>query len=234
LGWPAEGVASDNLRSVVPRYVPAAGAALLASSSLVIDQSMAASLAAGNVSVLNYGNKIVALVLSVVAVSLTTALFPRISRMIVEGRYDALNRAIHRYTAAILVASVPVVAGLVMASEPLLRFIFERGAFTHQTTLAVNEVQLWYLPQIPFAILTMLGYRMLSSLDGNAIVLRIGVLNLALNVAGNVFFMRHYGVRGIAMSTSLVFFVAAMVTLVAIKIKLAEARHRQTTGNEAC
>ena len=60
------------------------------SSSLVIDQSMAASLGSGSVSVLNYGNKIVALVLGMVAVSLSTVLFPRFSRLIAEGRMTDL------------------------------------------------------------------------------------------------------------------------------------------------
>ena len=92
---------------------------------------------------------------------------------------------------------------LAIFSEPLVRLVFERGAFTPETTAAVSEVQRWLLPQIPFYVLVMVGYRLLSALDGNALVLRIGALNLLMNVGGNLVFMHWFGVKGIAMSTSL-------------------------------
>ena len=102
--------------------------------------------------------------------------------------------------------------------------MFERGAFTPETTAAVSEVQRWLLPQIPFYVLVMVGYRLLSALDGNALLLRIGALNLFMNVTGNLVFMHWFGVKGIAMSTSLVYVVATLATFTAIRIKLAEVR----------
>jgi putative peptidoglycan lipid II flippase len=64
----------------------------------------------------------------------------------------------------------------------------------------------------------------LSALDGNAVVLRISALNLLMNVGGNLLFMRLFGVQGIALSTSLMYLVAALATFVSIKVKIDEAR----------
>jgi putative peptidoglycan lipid II flippase len=214
----------ENLKHVAGQYAPVALGSLLMSSSLVVDQAMAASLANGSVSVLNYGGKIVTLVLSIVAVSLSTVLFPRFSRLIAGGEWEPLERTVRRCFKWVLVASVPGVILLAIFSEPLVRLVFERGAFSPQTTTAVSEVQLWLLPQIPFYVLVMIGFRLLSALDGNQIVLRIGALNLLMNVGGNYLFMHWFGVKGIAMSTSLVYLVAALVTWAAIKLKLAEVR----------
>ena len=55
-------------------------------------------------------------------------------------------------------------------------------------------------------------------------MLRIGALNLLMNVGGNVLFMHWFGVKGIAMSTSLMYVVATLATFAAIRVKLAEAR----------
>jgi putative peptidoglycan lipid II flippase len=224
LAWPQESGFDASLRFIGNQYVPVAIGSLLMSSSLLIDQAMAASLGSGSVSVLNYGNKIVALVLGVVAVSLSTVLFPRFSRLIAEGRLSELRHTIRLFSALIVVVSVPVIVVLTILSEPLVRLVFERGAFTPETTVAVSEVQRWLLPQIPFYVLVMVGYRLLSALDGNALLLRIGALNLLMNVSGNLVFMHWFGVKGIAMSTSLVYVVATLATFGAIKIKLAEAR----------
>jgi putative peptidoglycan lipid II flippase len=224
LAWPHGSGFDASLRFIGRQYVPVAIGSLLMSSSLVVDQSMAASLGSGSVSVLNYGNKIVALVLGVIAVSLSTVLFPRFSRLIAEGRLAELTHTLRVFGALIVLVSIPLIIVLAILSEPIVRLVFERGAFTPETTAAVSEVQRWLLPQIPFYVLVMVGYRLLSALDGNALLLRIGALNLFMNVTGNLVFMHWFGVKGIAMSTSLVYVVATLATFTAIRIKLAEVR----------
>jgi putative peptidoglycan lipid II flippase len=229
LAWPAPGALSGQLREVAGHYWPMVTGTLLMSSSLLVDQAMAASLGSGNVSVLNYAGKLVALVLSVVAVSLSTALFPRFSHLIAAGQWQELRRMLARFSRGVLILSLPVVVGLSLVGESLVRLVFERGAFTAETTAAVGQVQLWLFPQIPFYVLAMIGWRMLSALNANRTVLCLAALNLTLNVVGNYVLMHWFGVRGIAMSTSLVYLVAAGATFLAIRIKLNETI-RRTTG----
>jgi putative peptidoglycan lipid II flippase len=211
----------SNLRHVASRYVPMAIGSLLISSSVVVDQSMAASLGSGNVSVLSYGNKVVAFLLSLVAVSLSSALFPRFSRMITLGERAPLRRTLRTYSLAVLALSIPGVAAVAWFAEPMIRLLFERGAFTREDTIAAAVVQGYLAVQIPFYILVMIGFRLLSALDGYGIILRIGALNLVLNIAGNLALMPYLGVAGIALSTSLVYVVAAVVTFAAIRFKMA-------------
>jgi putative peptidoglycan lipid II flippase len=218
--------AHGEISQVARQYAPAAAGGLLMSSSLVIDQAMAASLGSGQVSILNFGGKIVAVVLGVVAVSISTVLFPTFAHLIAAGRTRELTRTFGIYALGIFVGSIPAVAALALLTEPIVRLLFERGAFTPDTTIAVSWVQLWLLPQIPFYVLALLGARVLSALDGNAVVLRIAAINLVMNVIGNYVLMRWFGVAGIAMSTSLMYVVAMLVTLWAIRRKLAE---RQST-----
>src|SRR5262249_12806045 len=161
-----------------------------------------ASLGSGTVSILSYGNKIVSLLLGITAVSLSTALFPRFARMITGRQWDAVDRMVRNYLVVILAGSVPCLAAVVCWAEPMIRLLFERVAFTHDDTVAAAGVQGWLALQIPFYILVMVGFRVLSALDSYQAILRIGALNLALNVAGNIVLMRQFGVNGIAMSTS--------------------------------
>ncbi len=214
----------SGLADVARRYWPIALGTLLLSAAAVVDQSMAASLGTGSVSVLNYGNKLVALTLSVVAVSLSTVLLPRFSRLTTAGRWDDLDRTIRAYAKLIVAGTVPIAVILALAAEPMIRLLFERGAFTPETTAAVGRVQAYLALQIPFYVLVMLGSRLLSALDGNQIVLRIGALCLVLNIVADYALMQWFGVDGIAMATSVVYAVAALATLAAIRTKLTEAR----------
>ncbi|HTM54321.1 MAG TPA: lipid II flippase MurJ [Pirellulales bacterium] len=221
LAWPTL-QADENARRVGIQYVPVALASLLMSSSMVIDQSMAATLASGSVATLSYGNKMVSLLLGIVAASLSTVLFPRFSKLIAAGRWDELKQLLRTFGQLIFALAIPAVVLLIVGSEPLVRLVFERGAFTSADTIAAAGVQRWLAPEIPFYILVMVGSRLLSALDAYQVTLRIGVLNLVLNVVGNYVFMSLFGVKGIAMSTSLVYVAATVVTLVAIRFKLAE------------
>ncbi len=215
---------SEELSRVGSQYVPVAIGGVLMSSAMVIDQSMAASLGSGQVSILNYGGKVVAVVLGIVAASLSTVLFPRFTHLIAAGRMTEFKRTFRGYVLAIALLSIPAVAVLAFFSEPIIRLLFERGAFTPDVTAAVSSVQGWLLPQIPFYVLNMLGLRALSALEGNAAVLRIAVLNVAVNVVGNLLLMRWFGVEGIAMATSLMYVVATAATLLAIRAKLTALR----------
>jgi len=230
LAWPRGGAFNAHLAHVGRQYTPMVAGSMLMSSSLVVDQAMAASLGSGNVSVFNYAGKLVALALGIVAASLSTALFPRFSQLIAERQWDELRSVVRRFSRGIVLLSLPVVAGMALLSEPLVRVVFERGAFTPEVTAAVSEVQLWLLPQIPFYVLAMIGSRLLSALDGNRLVLCIAALNLAMNVGGNLLLMHWFGVRGIAMSTSLMYAVAAMATFAAIRLRLQAVGATGTVG----
>lgn len=223
LAWPRTGAAGDHLQQVVHQYWPMLAGTLLMSSSMVVDQAMAASLGSGNVSVWNFAGKLVALVLAVVAASLSNALFPRFAHLITAGRWQELRRLLARFSRGVLLGSVPVVACLSLSGESLVRIVFERGAFTAETTAAVSQVQLWLFPQIPFYILAMIGSRLLSALNANGVVFFLAALNVVLNVGGNYVLMQWFGLRGIAMSTSIVYLATAAATLVAIRWKLKEA-----------
>jgi putative peptidoglycan lipid II flippase len=213
-----------HLHDIARRYWPIVLGTLMLSASAVVDQSMAASLGSGNVSVLNYGGKLVALALSIVAASLSTVLLPRFSRLITAGRWNDLARIRRNFAWLVVAGSIPIVAVLALAAEPMIRLLFERGEFSSETTAAVSRVQTYLALQIPFYVLAMLGSRLLSALDSNQTVLRIGALALVLNVVLDYALMQSFGVDGIAMATSLVYAVAAVVTLAAIRAKLVEAR----------
>jgi putative peptidoglycan lipid II flippase len=223
VGWPRWTWPDGSLAHVGSQYWPVLVGSLLMTSSAVVDQSMAASLSSGAVSILSYGGKVVALVLSMVAASLATVLFPRFSRIIASGDWNELSQTMRAYTVSVVLGSIPVVAALAILAEPMIRLLFEHGAFTLENTVAAAGVQAWLALQVPFYVLAMLGARVLSAMDANQIVLRIGALNLGMNVAGNYILMRWFGVNGIAMSTSLMYLVAAVVTLAAVRARTAES-----------
>ena len=193
------------VKQVAKQYAPMAAGALLMSSTEVVDQSMAAMLGPGGVSALSYGNKVVALLIGIGSMALSTAIFPHFSRMVAVNDWTGVRGTIKTYARLVLVVTVPMTLVLFYLSDPIVMLLFERGAFTAGDSRLVGQVQALYILQIPFYVLGIMIVRLISSFKANHILMWGAGINLILNVLLNILFMRLMGLKGIALSTSFVY-----------------------------
>jgi putative peptidoglycan lipid II flippase len=115
---------------------------------------------------------------------------------------------------------VPLTLGLVVFSQPLIRIVFQRGAFTAEDTKVVSRVLVFLSLQIPFYILVILGIRLISALKRNSLLMVIAGVNMTLNVILNLILMRYAGVAGIALSTSCAYLVSCVLVYASISRSL--------------
>ncbi|HEY6290940.1 MAG TPA: lipid II flippase MurJ [Terriglobia bacterium] len=197
-----------KLRQVIGQYLPMVGGALLMGTTELVDQAMAAMLPAGSVSALGYARKIVNVFVVLGAAPLGSAALPYFSQMVAKGAWEACRHTLRTYTGLILLVSVPVTAGLVVFAHPLVRILFQRGAFNPHDTVVVSQTAAWLALEIPFYLLASMGVRVVSALKRNGILMTLAAWSTALNAVLNWVLMKRYGVAGIALSTSVVYVVA--------------------------
>jgi putative peptidoglycan lipid II flippase len=213
-----------DVRSVLSQYAPVLVGSVLMGSTTVVDQAMAAMLPSGSVAALSYANKIVALTVAIGATALSTAILPYFSYMAAQQDWAGCRHTLKRYTALTLATTVPLTLALIALSHPLIRLIFQRGAFTAADTDLVSRVQMCYFIQVPFYMCGMLFVRFLSSIRRNDVLMYGSAISLALDVSLNLILMRKMGVAGIALSTSMVY-VLAFVILGGLSLRLLHARN---------
>ncbi len=206
--WPSWRRLHGEIRRVGAEYGAALGAAAMMASTLLIDTAMASWLGDAEVATLNLGSKVVGFVLLLAANSLATAAIPYASEVAASGGAPALKALADRFLVWLLPACLPAVALLVMLAEPVTALLFQRGAFTAADTARVAPVQAVLALQIPFYVASVLLLRFIAALRANAIIFQGAVINCAVNVVGNLVFMRFWGVAGIALSTVLVYVVS--------------------------
>jgi putative peptidoglycan lipid II flippase len=191
--------------------------ALLMSSSTIIDQSMATWLSPGSVSELNYGNKLAAVLLGTMSVGVSTVVFPHFSQLVAQDDGRGIRRTLYALSRVILLASIPLTIMLILFSQPIARLLFGRGAVTSETIAAISTVQSCYLLQVPVFMLGVVGARLLTALGRTRVLLQISAINMVLNVAGNLLFVRMLGVAGIAFSTSCVYLLSTTMIFIALR-----------------
>ncbi|MCA1961647.1 MAG: polysaccharide biosynthesis C-terminal domain-containing protein [Desulfomonile sp.] len=201
---------------VVRQYLVLLAGCLIHNSAPVIDQTMAAMLGPGSVAALNYGNKVVGALQTVGAMALGTAVMPYFSRLSASGDLEGLRDVLRTYTKLILVTIVPITILLIATSQPLVKLIFQRGAFTAADTDLVAHVQAMFLIQLPFFTLGILGVRLLSARFRNLAVTGIAIVNITLKIGLNYLLMSFMGVSGIALATSAVYMASQAMILAAV------------------
>jgi putative peptidoglycan lipid II flippase len=195
-----------HLRVIAGQYAPMIIGSFLMSSTNLVDQSMAAMLSPGSVAALNYGNKVIAFLLGVSSTALGTAVIPYFSNMVTSKDWRNVRQTHNKYMKLIFIVTVPLTIFIVLISEPLVEVLFQRGAFTSESTKLVAQVQSCFAFQIPFYVSGILVVRLISSIRANHILMWAAVFNLLINISLNYLFIQWLGVQGIALSTSCVYF----------------------------
>ena len=194
---------NEATREVGKQYGPVLLSSVVASGGLLVDQSMAAMLAAGSVSALVYANRFVSVVLTLLAGALSTAIVPYLSRLIAFRDWAACRHTLRTWTWITALVSIPIAVLLIGGAHGLVRIAFQHGAFGPRDTAVVARVLAMFAIQIPFFAVSRVFYRFLVAMRRTDLVLYCGILNLVLDVILNLILMRWFGVAGIALATSL-------------------------------
>jgi putative peptidoglycan lipid II flippase len=134
--------------------------------------------------------------------------------MVALAEWDGVRHTLITYARLIVLITLPLTVGLIYFSEPIVRLLFQRGAFTEADTQLVAWVQALHLLQVPVVVLGILIVRLISALKANRILMWGAGINLIFNVVSNYVFMKWLGVAGIALSTSLMYLVSTGFLLV--------------------
>ncbi|MGA4840793.1 murein biosynthesis integral membrane protein MurJ [Streptomyces sp. G45] len=117
--------------------------ALLRQSQVLIERFLASGLPAGAISHLNYAQKVAQMPMAL-SLMLCTVTFPVVARALAEGQTE---RARERVERDVVLAGCVVLlgaAGVIAGAYPLIRLLFERGAFTPADTAATASVMRVY------------------------------------------------------------------------------------------
>jgi len=98
------------------------------------------------ISSLNYSYRLMYTLVAVFGFSVGAAKYPDMVRMFKENKIELLNEKVWNDLAKIFAILVSAICALTVVSLPAVRILFERGAFTQQSSILVNELLLCYLP----------------------------------------------------------------------------------------
>ena len=113
--------------------------------NFVINTILATGMAViGSLSSLKYAWAIMTMPQVVIAQSIAIAALPTFSAQAARGKLTDMRYALAATMRGVILLSIPATVGLILLREPVIGMLFQRGAFTANSTELVSWALLWY------------------------------------------------------------------------------------------
>jgi len=213
---PSLRVSDPGLRRILALMIPATIGLSATQINIFVNTNFAASCAEGSVSWLYYAFRLVQLPIGVFGVALSIAMLPILAKQAASKDIEAMKDTMVSSLTMVFALTVPATAGLIILSQPIIRLIYQHGAFTAVDTLATaNALCLYSIGLFAYSANKVL-VPAFYALDKTKYPVIASFLAIIFNIVIIKFTIDTYQHRAIALSTSctmLINFVFLMIVL---------------------
>lgn len=189
-------------RKMVPGII---GTGLLQFMTLV-NVRFSSSFQEGTISFINYIDRLIELPLSLISVSLGTALLPALSKLWSEKSKSsqiAMVETSRKYLELNLFISIAAAAGLYALAEPIIQVLFGRGKFSAEDVVISSQILKTYC----WIMIFVSGIRVLTpayyAVKNTWFPMFASALALALHLVLAPILIQHFSIHGLMMSTTI-------------------------------
>ncbi len=196
----------SGLKQILILMTPAVIGGAAVQVNVLVNGYFASFLGDGAITYLYNAFRLVQLPIGLFGVAIATVILPSVSRSAAVADLPAFRSKIQEGLQLVFFLCLPAAVGCAVLAEPIIRMIYERGAFhaedTRQTALVLQAFCLGLAGYAGIKVLAPAFY----ALDLPRIPLRVSLIGIVLNLILNLLFLRvlDLGLASLPLSTSLV------------------------------
>jgi putative peptidoglycan lipid II flippase len=168
---------------------------------------------AGAVSAYTYAYTFFQLPYGVVAVSVMSAVTPSLSARWAQGNIVAFRHRMAFGLRSILAIVIPSAVGMIILAHPLIDLVLDHGAETSAQASTTAATLAMFSLGLPGFCTFLYMVRVLQSMQDTRTAFRIYLVENAINIVLGVALVGPLGVRGLALSVSVAYTAAALISL---------------------
>lgn len=203
-----------SVRQVLWLQIPLIGSSLFSQGTKIIDRFIASTVGLGAISHINYADKLRTTFTSVLGGGVAVTFFPSISKLSSENDVERLKDHVSYGLSFSWMLSAPFIGlGTVLAS-PLVRLLFERGAFTSSDTMSVAGILPLFLIAANGGVIANITSRVFYALKDTRTIFWISIGEIALYVIYAPYLANRYGLLGISIAVMIFWNLSLVIQLV--------------------
>jgi len=121
--------------------------------NVMIGQSITSTLGSGYISALNYAQYVTSTITMVIAVSVATVIFPKITKLFSDGNKEAIKNHMRTVFKNIIVICLPLTTFIFVMAGPIIKILFFRGEFNQESFIITSGAAAIYAFGLLFASL---------------------------------------------------------------------------------
>lgn len=184
---------------------------IFANLNLVVDQVMAAFIGEGAVSLIGYANRFHNLIAQTMIMGVGVVLLPYLTELFLDKKYHIINELFIRLSSVLLFIGIFIPISVLLLGDALISLLLERGEFGNQEVTAVSTIWFWYslgLAPMAWGIFLAKYYQAISY---PKVITKLALISFLANIALNLLLIQIFGIYGLAIATSLVYLLTALL-----------------------
>lgn len=188
----------------------------------IVDKTLASTLPAGSISALNYSNRLITFVMAIFIISISSVIYPMLSNLSLEKTKEKFIESVNKIINIISILIIPISVGSIALSTPIVRVLFQRGAFDENaTTMTAIALVFYSIGIIGFGLREVLS-KVFYSLQDTKIPMINGIIAMILNIIINLVLIGRMGHAGLALGTSLSSILCTQLLFKSLKKKIGD------------
>lgn len=214
------------VRKTARLMAPPLGGEALGQSIAVIERALASFLPPGSVSALAFAGRILRALDITFLNNVVVAILPRLSSLAVAKDMPGLKRFVSLGLRVAWAITIPLTAVILALNLPIVRLLFQRGAFDQHAAALTGRILSFYIVGFPFLAMVRMLVAAFYAMQDTRTPFYIRAAMLGFNLVGDLVLMMFLGVVGLALATSLTYVVSSFLVAWLLRRKIGPLRLR--------
>lgn len=203
------------LKSVFTLMVPVMVSTWIQPVNQLISTRFASFLFEGaGASAMEYANTLYTMIAGILVLSITNVMFPEMSRLSSSGQEDQLGELVGGTLRGMLFLLLPMMAGLMLLSRPIVRLLYEYKSWdTFSTEITARALCFMSLGMVGYGIQNVLSRAFYAQQNGKAPMIS-GAISIVVNLALCLLLSGSMDVAGLSIATAASSTVSAVLLLI--------------------
>ena len=207
---------NEGFRKVIGLMLPVSFSLAASQINTIVDRIIASTCQEGAVSALYFADRLMELPLGVFGVALSVAILPSLSQKFSKGEEREWENTLAQGMRWIIFLMLPVAAFLVIFATPLVKLVYERGAFDFIASSMTARALIFYTLGLPFFSLNLLFTRAFYSRGDTRTPVKVSLISVFSNVGLDFLLVRWMDFGGLALASSLAAFLNSFLLILCL------------------
>ena len=209
----------ERLKEVMLLIIPVIIGAGANSLNMVVDKYIASYLEVGSVSALDYAQKLIFFINTIITTSVTSVVYPLMANMRHSGDNNGFINILKKAILYLAILLIPITIGVIIFGKDIVKIVYERGKFTEHAVYITTLALLGYGLGILFTGIRDILNSTLFSMGKTKITTINGIIGVIINIIFSVILSKYIGIMGVALASAIAMIVTSILLFKSI-IKL--------------